>query len=640
MGLSMNINQSSTCSLGATKSIDRKWSLLSKVALLVCAGLNTNAALHAESQRPNMILILVDDMGYSDLGSYGGEIETPNLDRLAAGGVRFSQFYNNARCCPSRASLLTGLYQHQAGIGFMTYADWGAGYQGTLNQECVTLGEALKNAGYTTCVAGKWHVAAHKDPPAHSLPENRGFDRSTVVRTHIDSYWKVLKGCDVYQDGKVVLPGDNDNRNLKNPYHPEQDFYTTDYFTDVALDYVDGALEKSEQPFFLYLAYNVPHFPLEAPDETIAKYEAKFNDPSWIAEYGRGWDVMREKKLARQMALGLVGADQKLPEVSYFNNRKIMGGLQTGFEHNALPNWKDLPENIQQEVLFRRAIYNAQIDNLDENIGRLIDKLHATGVYDDTLILFMSDNGCSGEMGRFGTHFLGGQYDHTEAGFENGTYIPGGLQESEQWSHKDKVGGVGYKKSNYQQWKKESGWATSQGQCWAAYSNSPLRKFKKFVHEGGIATPLIAHWPEGITAQGQIVKQQFFHFMDVMPTLLEVAGAKYPSVYQGTPRIPLEGISMLAHMQDPNRESSERLLFWQHETHSAARKGNWKIVTDNDRADSITWELYELTRDRSETANVADVHPQIVEELANEWRNFAARVHVTPFPERRSQRGN
>ena len=265
------------------------------------------------------------------------------------------------------------------------------------------------------------------------MPENRGFDRSTVVRTHIDSYWKVLKGCDVYQDGKVVIPGDNENKSLKNPYQPEKDFYTTEYFTDVAMEYVDDALKEDSKPFFLYLAYNVPHFPLEAPDETIAEYEAKFDDPSWIADYGRGWDEMREKKLTRQKALGLVAAGQKLPEVSYFRNKKIMPGLQTGFEHNALPKWNDLPENIKKEVFFRRAIYNAQIDNLDENIGRLTDKLKSDGVYDDTLILFMSDNGCSGEMGRFGTHFEGGKYDHTEARFENGKYIPGGVKESGQW---------------------------------------------------------------------------------------------------------------------------------------------------------------------------------------------------------------
>lgn len=607
------------------------------LALLVCASLSAHVSAQVDSQPPNIVVILVDDLGYSDLGCYGGEIETPHLDGLAEAGVRFGQFYNTARCCPSRACLLTGLYQHQAGIGFMTYRDWGVGYEGTLNEKCVTLGEALKQAGYTTCVSGKWHVAAHNNPPAHSLPENRGFDKSTVVRTHIDSYWKVLSGCDVYQDGKIIIPGDNQNTNLKNPYHPEKDFYTTEYFTDVALEFLDEALEKNEEPFFLYLAYNVPHFPLEAPDKTIQKYETKFDDPSWIDKYGRGWDEMREKKLARQKAGGLVSAEQKLPEVKYFNNKKIMPGLQTGTEHNVLPKWNDLPETIQKEMLFRRAIYNAQIDNLDQNIGRLTDKLKSAGVYDDTLILFMSDNGCSGEMGRFGTHFEGGKYDHTRARFENGKFIPGGVKETESWPFNDKVGGVGYKKSNYDQWKKASGWATSQGQCWAAYSNTPFRKFKKFVHEGGIATPLIAHWPGGITARGKIVDQPYFHFIDVMPTLLDVAKADYPLDHSGKARTPLEGVSMLPFMKDPSKESKkERLLFWQHETHSAARKGNWKIVTDDDRAQNIQWELYDLANDRSETNDLAKQHVQVVKELSQQWHNFARRVHAVPFPERRA----
>ena len=267
------------------------------------------------NSKPNIILILADDLGFSDLGCYGSEIETPNLDSLANHGVLFTQMYNAARCCPSRASLLTGLYQHQAGVGFMVYADWGEGYEGSLNQNGITLGEALKLAGYTTFTSGKWHVASHRNPPSQSLPENRGFDHSTVVRTHIDSYWKVLAGCDIYREGNLLIPGDNENVNLKNPYQPENDFYTTEYFTDVALEYIDDALMEEGKPFFLYLAYNAPHFPLEAPDETIAKYEAKFEDAQWITEFGDGWDDMREKKLARQKALGIVPQDQQLPRV-------------------------------------------------------------------------------------------------------------------------------------------------------------------------------------------------------------------------------------------------------------------------------------------------------------------------------------
>ena len=588
------------------------------------------------SKQPNIILILADDLGYSDLGCYGSEIETPRLNDLAENGIRFTQMYNAARCCPSRASLLTGLYQHQVGVGFMVYGNWGTGYEGSLNENGVTLGEALREAGYTTFTSGKWHAAAHRDPPDHSLPEHRGFDRSTVVRTHIDSYWKVLKGCDIYQDGKLLIPGDNDNTELKNPYQRHKDFYTTDYFTDVALEYIDGAVNDGSKPFFLYLTYNAPHFPLEAPDETIAKYESKLKDPDWLAEFGDGWDQMRQKKLVRQKAMGIVPKGQQLPVVHYFNNVRVMPGMQTGTNHNPLPKWKDLPEDVKSEACFRRAIYNAQIDKMDENIGRVIDKLKAEGVYENTLILFVSDNGCSGEMGVFGTHFEGGKYDYAEGEFRNGEFTRRGSREEGGWSYKDRLEGVGYKKSNYTQWKKFSGWATSQGQGWASYSNSPFRKFKKFTHEGGIASPLIVHWPNGFRAKGEISSQPYFHFIDVMPTLLDAAGATYPKNYSGKSRLPLEGVSMLPYLREPDREMHDRPIFWQHETHAAVRRGRWKLVTDNDRTEPIVWELYDLADDRSETNNVSTQHPNIVNELSTEWNHFANRANVKPFPETRN----
>lgn len=608
------------------------WVAAPLISLLV---VSLRAEIEPDS-KPNIIVILADDLGYSDLGCYGSEIETPRLDDLAENGLRFTQMYNAARCCPSRASLLTGLYQHQAGVGFMVYADWGEGYEGSLNESGVTLGEALKEAGYTTFTSGKWHAAAHRDPPSHSLPENRGFDRSTVVRTHIDSYWKVLSNCDIYQDGKLLIPGDNDNTTLKNPYQPEKDFYTTEYFTDVALEYIDDALNKGGKPFFLYLTYNAPHFPLEAPDETIAKYEALLEDPEWLEEFGEGWDEMRQKKLARQKVEGVVPAGQRLPEVHYFNNVRIMPGMQTGTDRQLLPKWKDLSEEVKKEALFRRAIYNAQIDNMDENIGRVVDKLKEEGVYENTLILFVSDNGCSGEMGVFGTHFAGGKYDYAEGEWRDGEFTRRGTQEEGGWSRKDKLGGVGYMKSNYEQWKKFSGWATSQGQGWASYSNSPFRKFKKFAHEGGIASPLIVHWPKGFEARGEVSTQPYFHFVDIMPTLLEVAGAEYQENYGGKERLPLEGTSILPYLREPELKMEDRPIFWQHETHAAVRQGPWKLVTDNDRSEPILWELYDLTDDRSETNNVAAEHPEIVAALSAEWERFANRVNAKPFPETRN----
>ena len=614
----------------------QSWTIPCWVVLLTLFVFPGASKVMAGDAKPNIVVILADDLGYSDLGCYGSEIETPRLDDLAENGLRFTQMYNAARCCPSRASLLTGLYQHQAGVGFMVYADWGEGYEGSLNENGVTLGEALKEAGFTTFTSGKWHAAAHRDPPAHSLPENRGFDRSTVVRTHIDSFWKVLEGCDIFQDGKLLIPGDNDNTTLKNPYQPDKDFYTTEYFTDVALEYIDDALNEGDKPFFLYLTYNAPHFPLEAPDETIAKYETKLEDPEWIAEFGLGWDEMRQKKLARQKAAGVVPPGQRLPEVHYFNNVRIMPGLQTGTDRIVLPKWKDLSEEVRKEALFRRAIYNAQIDNMDENIGRVVDKLKEEGVYENTLILFVSDNGCSGEMGVFGTHFAGGKYDYAEGEWRDGEFTRRGSPEEGGWSRKDKLGGVGYMKFNYEQWKKFSGWATSQGQGWASYSNSPFRKFKKFAHEGGIASPLIVHWPKGFAATGEISSRPYFHFVDIMPTLLEVAGAQYPENYDGKARLPLEGVSMVPWFRNPGQEMADRPVFWQHETHAAVRHGQWKLVTDNDRSEPIVWELYNLTHDRSETDDLAEEHPEIVDKLSAEWNQFANRANVKPFPETRT----
>ena len=273
---------------------------------------------------------------------------------------------------------------------------------------------------------------------------------------------------------------------------------------------------------------------------------------------------------------------------------------------------------------------------MDENIGRVVDKLKEKGVYENTLILFVSDNGCSGEMGVFGTHFEGGKYDYVEGEWRNGEFTRRGAKEEGAWSHKDKVGGVGYKKSNYEEWKKFSGWATSQGQGWASYSNSPFRKFKKFAHEGGIASPLIVHWPKGFSAKGKVSTQPYFHFVDIMPTLLDAAGATYPENFGDKKRLPLEGVSMLPYLQKPDRKMENRPIFWQHETHAAIRHGNWKLVTDNDRGEPIIWELYDLTNDRSETQDIAEKHPEIVAKLSAEWIRFADRAKVKPFPETRN----
>jgi arylsulfatase len=549
-----------------------------------CVETGTRRRRAPEAGRPNILILFVDDMGYSDVGCFGGEIETPHLDRLAAGGVRLAQFYNTSRCCPSRASLLTGLYSHQAGIGMMVYRDRGPGYLGNLNHRCVTFGEVLRAAGYQTMMVGKWH-AGHEP---HSRPEARGFDRFTGVYPHIDSYWKVLKACDVYRDKRPFIPADE---NPVNPYRPDEEFYTTDFFTDAAMDYVDRAMETPSKPFLLHVCYNVPHFPLEAPDALIEKYRGR---------YMAGWDALRREKLARMKRLGIVPETSALPPVKGFVNRKIPGFTQVGVPTDPLPAWNSLSEEGKRELDFRRAIYAAQIERFDWNVGRLVRHLEARGILENTLLLFFSDNGCSGELGDFGMNW--GR--HTRA--------------------------------NYAEWRKKGGWSISQGQCWASLSNTPLRKYKKFVHEGGIASPFIAHWPAGISDRGRIESRQVFHLIDIMPTLCDVAGAAYPREHDGRPVTPAPGISMVPWLTDPGADAVPRTLYWQHENHAAVREGDWKLVTTNDR-DDAAWELYDLRHDRSESQNLVARRPGVAERLRKEWRAWAEEANVVPFPETRGQ---
>jgi arylsulfatase A-like enzyme len=567
-------------------SMTNKTNLIKLGAALLFTIISTATAIAAD--RPNIVILFVDDMGYSDIGCFGGEIETPNLDKLATDGVRLTQFYNTSRCCPSRASLLTGLYSHQAGIGMMVYQDFGVGYRKNINDQCVTFGEVLKAAGYQTMMSGKWHVG-HTDPKAR--PEVRGFDEFTGIYSHVDSYWKVLRGCDVYKDKKLHIKA---QETPKNPYKPDEEFYTTDYFTDVALDYIDQASEDKAKPFLLHVCYNVPHFPLETPDHLIEKYRGK---------YMKGWDVLREEKLERMKKMGLVWTTQILPEVQDFTNRKINGFTQVGTEGKALPKWDSLSEADKRELDFRRAMYAGQIDRLDWNVGRIVEQLKKQGVFDNTLIMFFSDNGCSGELGLFGMN----------------------------WKK--------YTSANYADWRKKGGWSISQGQCWAAYSNTPFRKYKKFVHEGGIASPFIAHWPAGIKKPGSILSSQFFHLIDIMPTLCEAADADYPKNYNGEEIPKTQGISMLPFIKSSEAPADSRTVYWQHENHAAVRDGHWKLVTVNDRSDDH-WELYNLSKDRSETDNLADKHPAIVARLKKKWATWANDVNVTPFPETRTKRQN
>lgn len=555
------------------------------VGTFMLSGMDNTVASLQERQKPNIIILFADDMGFSDIGCFGGEIDTPNLDKLAENGIRFRQFYNASRCCPSRASLLTGLYPHQAGIGLMVYRNSGEGYLGNLNNKCVTFGEVLRTAGYQTMMVGKWH--AGYEP--YSRPEVRGFDHFTGIYPHIDSYWKVLKGCDIYRDKKLFIPA---SENPVNPYNPDKEFYTTDFFTDTALDYIDEGLKDKSRPFLLHVCFNAPHFPLEAPDDLIEKYRGK---------YLKGWDKLRMEKLERMKKMGIVGEDQKLPVVKGFEHVKKEGFVfKPNVETDDLPKWDSLSDEDKKELDFRRAIYAAQIDALDQNVGRIVKHLKRRNILNNTLILFFSDNGCSGELGRFGMN----------------------------WGK--------YTSENYSEWRKKSGWSISQGQCWASYSNTPLRKYKMFEHEGGIASPFIAHWPDRIREKGKIFGDQIFHISDIMPTLCDTSGAVYPEHFQGRTITPNPGLSMLPYLTGKKVERKTRTIYWQHMTCAAIREGDWKMVTVEDR-DNSKWELYNLSKDRSETANLIEQFPDIAERLKKKWAQWAEKTNVLPYPE---ERGN
>ena len=507
------------------------------------------AAGISADQRPNIVLIMADDLGYSDVGCYGGEIETPHLDALAAGGLRFTQFYNTSRCCPTRAALLTGLYPHQAGIGHMGGDDGLPAYRGFLNDQCLTLAEALRPAGYTTLATGKWHVGAKPG----QWPLDRGFDR----------YWGTPNGGGVYFKDALQLRREvfflSDNERVELP----DDAYVTDLFTSQAIEFIKQSRSAEQRkPFFLYLPHIAPHWPLQAKAEDIAKYRGRFDN---------GWDDVRRRRFARQQEMGIMPATAQLSE-----------------RDPQADAWEEKSAAERQELARRMEIYAAQVDCIDQNLGRLIATLQEFGEFENTLILFLSDNGCSAEGGP-------GGFSRGIEGAEIGT-------------------GASY---------------ASVGLEWANAAVTPFRKFKIDTYEGGVATPLIAHWPARITDRGGL-RHQPGHVIDIMPTLLDVAGATYPAESPADSQrklLQLEGRSLVPAFADQHIE--REAIYWEHQGNKAIRIGDWKAV--NPRAGS--WELYDLSQDRTELHNLAAEHPEKLRELVQAWRQWAQRCGVMNWPE-------
>jgi arylsulfatase A-like enzyme len=505
--------------------------------------------------RPNVVIVLADDLGYSDLGCYGGEIATPHLDELARRGVRFTQFYNTARCSPSRASLLTGRHPHETGIGILTDDGRPLGYPGSLSLDVPTVAEHLKSAGYATCLSGKWHLSSDNVTPNPTWPTRRGFDE----------FYGILRGGGDYFSPRALYDGETHL-----PVPDPEEYYFTDAVSDRAVDFVERSA-AAETPFFLYLAYTAPHWPLHAPEEAIVRYEDR---------YLEGWDDLREKRFAKQRREGLLGDEAELSD---------RDPADSPWDAEADKAWQAR----------RMAVYAAQVEIMDRGIGRVLDTLTASGVADDTLVVFLSDNGgCAEDLPPEGaTRFMSRQPQTTWDGrpMQLGNrpeIIPGAYDTF-----------------------------ASYGAAWANLSNTPFRKFKRWTHEGGIASPFIAAWPAGGISGGGISRDAY-QLTDMLPTVLEAAGI--PATGQA-------GTSLLPSAR--GETASAHPLYWEHIGNRAIRHGDWKAVSSADGE----WELYDLSVDRSELHDRAAEHPELLERLVADWQEWADRVGVIPWERIREQ---
>ena len=545
------------------------------------------AATGFAADRPNLILIMSDDMGYSDLGCYGGEIDTPNLDSLAQKGVRFTQFYNTARCCPTRAALLTGLYPHQAGIGHMMDDKGLDGYRGELSQRAVTIAEALKPAGYRSYMAGKWHVTKKVSPKADSdkgnWPLQRGFDR----------FYGTIHGAGSFFDPNTLTRDNSFISPFADPEYQPAEFYYTDAITDHANRFIaNHTRDHSDAPFFLYIAHTAAHWPMHAKPADIAKYKG---------HYDQGYDTIRAARVAKMKQLGLIDPQWQIAPQA--------GGT-----------WDEV-KNRDFEIRCME-VYAAMVDCMDQNIGRLIAELKRTGQYDNTLILFFQDNGgCAEGMGRGTQQTAKPRADKATlpplaADFLQPDMIP--KQTRDGYPMRQGYGVMPGAADTY----------IGYGEAWANVSNTPFREYKHWTHEGGISTPLIAHWPQGIpTSRHGSLEPQPAHLIDLMATCIDLATATYPTEHADQTIIPLEGVSLKPALAGENL-GRKQPIFWEHEGNRAVRDGQWKLVAKGAQG---PWELYDMTADRTETHDLSTTHPDRVKTMATQWETYARRAQVIPW---------
>ncbi|HEX6961460.1 MAG TPA: arylsulfatase [Lacipirellula sp.] len=555
----------------------------------IAAGANLSPA-----PRPNIIVILSDDMGFSDLGCYGGEINTPHLDALAADGLRFTQFYNAARCCPTRASLLTGVYPHQANMGHMTGGKHnveGPHYSGQLSDRCLTLAEALRPAGYRTYMTGKWHLAGFNKPAIRrgrvNWPLQRGVDR----------YYGTIKGGGSFFDPTGLVRNNKPISPFADPkYRPDGEYYYTDAISDHAARFIaDHAREHEDQPFFMYVAYTAAHWPMHAKTEDMAKYRGR---------YDAGFAAIREARFARAKELGVIDPSW---------------GLSPAAE-----DWSKVSDPAFEARSME--VYAAMVDSMDQGVGRIVNALKEHELVDNTLVLYLQDNGgCAELQGRRkrGT----ARADKPSLPPLADDYLQPDLvpkQTRDGYPVRQGVGVMPGPADTY----------IGYGRGWANVSNTPFREYKHWVHEGGISTPLIAHWPAGIAARGELCHEPG-HLIDVMATCLDLAGVELPAERNGSAVKPLEGVSLRSAFDGGSIKRDEP-IFFEHEGNRAIRDGRWKLVA---KGPGGRWELYDMASDRTELNDLAERQPERVATMRGQWEEWAERTGVLPWPWRPAYNG-
>ena len=539
---------------------------------------------------PNIVLIMGDDMGYSDIGCYGGEIKTPRLDELAANGLRFTQFYNTARCCPTRASLLTGLYPQQAGVGHMVDDRGTPAFKGDLSYNAVTIAEALKAAGYSTYMSGKWHVTPYviENPDKHNWPRQRGFEK----------FFGMISGAGSLYDPRSLT---EDNEYVA----PRDGFYCTTDFTNYAVKRIEE--HRGDHPFFLYLSYTAAHWPMHAPAKAISQYKGK---------YDKGWDEVRRERFERMKKMGLTKTGWELTPRDPF----------------VQPWSADVPD--REWELANMETYAAMTTLMDEGIGKVVDALKARGELENTLIIYLQDNGACAE-----------ELDWVKDRPDEKDIVPMAPDELQTEMVPLATRDGKPIKIMKEGWPGPPEGYTAYGRNWANASNTPFREYKHWVHEGGISSPLIVHWPAKINSGTSGIggfRTEPAHLVDIMATCVEVGGNSYPKTYNGNEIQPMEGKSLVPVFEGKRLE--REAIYWEHEGNRAVRMGKWKLVSKADKKHSFlwdevnelaldNWELFDMEKDRTEMHDLAAAHPQLVRKMAEMWLQWGKRTEIVPRPQ-------